>query len=398
MNFTIKGALASIVLLWANANFAVVESQSLAFTKNLIENNAYNCGDALCPFYRIGKFKSQHSTTSHPYQVRYTRFGNGQGEKGSLVVSPGRTETSLKYAELAYDFIQKGYSPIFIIDHRGQGLSPRELENTNKGFVVDFNHYVDDFEDFVNQVVLKDSYTAKDSLYLIGHSMGVAITNIYNQRVGKSNPFKAAFFSGGMIKINLDGNAPYFEWATRGVTYKVCNGWQGFMGLECHGYVQKKWLDYDASSRSIDEDNPDAYNMTRSRARFSYRDFLWNDFAPMNSNTSIYDQYESHENWNGLALGGPTTQWMWQAVKANMNMRKKKEVKKIAIPYLMMTGSQDVRAVLKAHRKYCEKVDKYAVSCEYIEPVGGFHELLLESDDYRNKTIQTIESFFSQNK
>lgn len=396
MSINFKSWFLSLLVLTSMGSFAVEESQSLEFTKNLLLNNSYDCEEGSCTFYKIGKFESRNPMSENPLYIRYTKYGQSKGKKGSIVLSPGRTESSLKYAEFAYDFIQKGYSPIFIIDHRGQGLSPRALENTNKGFVAEFSHFVDDFEDFVNQVVLTDKKTNREKLYLVGHSMGVAISNIYNQRVGKSNPFKAAGLFGGMIKINLDGNAPYFEWAARLVTYKVCNGLEGFMNLECLGYVQKQWLDYDASSRSIDPRDPNPYNMTRSVQRFMFRDFLWNEFAPMNANAPINNEYESYENWNGLALGGPTTQWMWQAIKANMNMRKKKEVKKIAIPYLMMTGSQDVRAVLKAHKKFCAKVNKHAVSCRYIQPVGGFHELLLEDDRYRNDAMTRLENFFDQ--
>ena len=88
-----------------------------------------------------------------------------------LVISPGRGEGYLKYKELAYDFYKLGYA-VFIIDHQGQGLSSRRLENRYKGYVADFNDYVGDFHQFITQVV-KVNFTGEQSL--VSHSMGGAI-------------------------------------------------------------------------------------------------------------------------------------------------------------------------------------------------------------------------------
>src|SRR5690606_41512347 len=40
----------------------------------------------------------------------------------TFVIVPGRTESSIKYAELLYDLRHQGFD-IFIIDHQGQGCS-----------------------------------------------------------------------------------------------------------------------------------------------------------------------------------------------------------------------------------------------------------------------------------
>ena len=46
-------------------------------------------------------------------------------EKGAIVLVSGRTESMLKYKEVAYDLFRNGWS-VYIHDHRGQGLSDRE--------------------------------------------------------------------------------------------------------------------------------------------------------------------------------------------------------------------------------------------------------------------------------
>ena len=59
--------------------------------------------------------------------------------KAQLVVSSGRTETYLLYMEVLYDFVLQGYN-VFILDHRGQGLSQRLTDNPQIGHVEHFDH------------------------------------------------------------------------------------------------------------------------------------------------------------------------------------------------------------------------------------------------------------------
>jgi lysophospholipase len=90
--------------------------------------------------------------------------------KGVLIISPGQTESSLKYAEVLYDLKDLGYS-IYIIDHRGQGLSDRTLPGTTLSHVNRFKDYVDDFTTFVKDVVHPENYRHS---VIIAHSMGGA--------------------------------------------------------------------------------------------------------------------------------------------------------------------------------------------------------------------------------
>ena len=50
------------------------------------------------------------------FNIVYTKFGTKKGELGTLVISPGRAESSLKHSETALDFVEMGYSPVFIIN------------------------------------------------------------------------------------------------------------------------------------------------------------------------------------------------------------------------------------------------------------------------------------------
>ncbi len=60
-----------------------------------------------------------------------------------VLICPGRIESYVKYAEVAYDLFHCGFD-VMIIDHRGQGRSGRLLSDTHRGHVVNFSDYVDD--------------------------------------------------------------------------------------------------------------------------------------------------------------------------------------------------------------------------------------------------------------
>lgn len=85
-----------------------------------------------------------------------------------IVVCPGRIESYIKYAELAYDLFHLGFD-VLIIDHRGQGLSGRMLPDTHRGHVDNFSDYVDDLAAFWQQEVQPGPWRKR---YILAHSMG----------------------------------------------------------------------------------------------------------------------------------------------------------------------------------------------------------------------------------
>ena len=96
----------------------------------------------------VWAFYEKHTETRHfsSYDGRNIYYylvnqDDKSAEKAYVFVSPGRTESSFKYAELVYDLYQEGFS-LILIDHRGQGKSDRLSAN----FGVS---YVDTFEDYV---------------------------------------------------------------------------------------------------------------------------------------------------------------------------------------------------------------------------------------------------------
>lgn len=99
--------------------------------------------------------------------VRFVRFRDEKNDR-VIVVCPGRIESYVKYAELAYDLVHMGFD-VLIIDHRGQGLSGRMLPDTHRGHVDRFSDYVDDFAAFWQQEVQPGPWRKR---YILAHSMG----------------------------------------------------------------------------------------------------------------------------------------------------------------------------------------------------------------------------------
>lgn len=68
--------------------------------------------------------------------VRFVRFRDEKNDR-VIVVCPGRIESYIKYAELAYDLFHLGFD-VLIIDHRGQGLSGSRKCSPGRGASVIF--------------------------------------------------------------------------------------------------------------------------------------------------------------------------------------------------------------------------------------------------------------------
>lgn len=94
-----------------------------------------------------------------------------KGNRGTVLLFPGRTEYVEKYQRAAADLAARGYACV-AIDWRGQGLSDRHAGNRRVGDVADFVHYQKD----LRAVLAKLNELGQGGpFYLICHSMGGCI-------------------------------------------------------------------------------------------------------------------------------------------------------------------------------------------------------------------------------
>lgn len=358
------------------------------------------------------------------YRLRYSRFGCAPGARGALVIAPGRSEPSYEYAETAMDFIARGFAPVYVIDHRGQGLSPRLLPDPDKSHVEDFDDYIDDFGIFVAEVQadLKDLGARDDlPLYLTSNSMGGAIAIGYFQKVGAEAPFAAAALVSAMIHVNyISYTGQPARWLNLRIyseTGVAVQGWWRcavawlWNGDLCRDYAAgKSFGEYQAGTRRFEPGNEAL--MTQSRARYDLRTQMWDSFDWSTIRAADY----AGENWEGPQIGGTTNTWTRDSVRFLRDIRRADSLSSMVyVPILMLSGTQDLRAYrqysglsgnppdLSRHTGFCDDLNAASLAedrgyiCQFSAINGAFHEIYKERDHERNMALDMVEGFFERN-
>lgn len=125
-----------------------------------------------------------------------------RGEKGTVLLFPGRTEYIEKYGRVAAEFGASGYACV-VIDWRGQGLSDRPAPDRMVGHVEAFSHYQDDLAAVLAKV---KALGQPGPFFLVAHSMGGCIGL---RALTRGLDVKAAAFSAPMWGIRMaPGVAP----------------------------------------------------------------------------------------------------------------------------------------------------------------------------------------------
>jgi lysophospholipase len=269
-----------------------------------------------------------------------------RGMKTAIVIIPGRTEPTRKYAEVVWD-LRDEKADFFLMDHRGQGYSQRMLTDPHKGYVEKFEHYIDDFDKFLQQQVLNQGY---EKIYLIAHSMGGAI-GLYHH-ILKGRTFD-----------KIVAVAPMLEVETGSFSHTFTLNYMRFltvMGLG-ENYV------HGADRGSVDfpfENN----EVTHSEARFQMARDLERD--------NLF-----------LVMGGATNHWVVEALVAGRKIsRKKKKLRDV--PILMLQAGQDTFVRSRRQNKVCK-----LKNCRKVRFEDAKHEIIMESDDIRNDAMKEIIEF-----
>jgi lysophospholipase len=265
----------------------------------------------------------------------------------AVLIMNGRVETYLKYQEVMAELYASGFA-VFTLDHRGQGLSGRMLQETQKGFVDSFDDYVTDVLTFVEQVVEKKW---DGRLFALCHSMGGAIGALTMLAAPKL--FQKAVLCSPMFGIKPALPSWLSSWLLGAGRYKT--------------KLKKQQADYFFGQRAYLA-HPFAFNrLTHSEPRYQ-------------AMVTLY------ANQPDLRLGGVTTEWLAAALAAMDKIEK--EARLISTPTLVFSSGKD----LIIDNKRQESVARQFQQAEYVLVNGAYHELLCEADEYRNPVIkQTIE-------
>lgn len=93
------------------------------------------------------------------------------GEKGTVLLFPGRTEYIEKYGRAAAEFGARGYACV-AIDWRGQGLSDRPAPDPMVGHIDNFSQYQNDLAAVLEKL---NTLGQRGPFFLVAHSMGGCI-------------------------------------------------------------------------------------------------------------------------------------------------------------------------------------------------------------------------------
>ena len=272
--------------------------------------------------------------------------------KETFLLLQGRTESMMKYHELIWQLHMQGYA-VFTLDHRGQGLSARMLENPQKGHVDKFQDYVDDQLLFIDTVVKKQPTTGP--LLLLTHSMGGAVGSLLMAQ--QPTLFKAAVLSSPMHMPNTE------------LLFSEADG--------CYVASTVGWMCSDCYAGFVDV----PYNAT------AFADNV------LTQSAERYQLFrETYKAQPQLQLGGPTWQWLTESCAVADDMAD--TAKAVQTPFIILQGSADTVVSNSAQDQFC---DNAATACQgVVKIVGGRHELFIEQDQYRQPAIAALLAFFAK--
>jgi lysophospholipase len=266
--------------------------------------------------------------------------------KGSILILTGRGEFIEKYYETIRDLLDLGYN-VVIFDWRGQGLSSRLLVNKEKGFVVNFNHFLDDIEAVYTQKMVDLPHPH----LLLGHSMG-----------------------GHLALRELQDHPDRYHRAV------LCAPMQSIAGLSS-GTLGKLALLFKALGLS------QAYVLGGGAGNKDKKvDKYTSDINRFKKWTSIFKKEPR------LLMGSATWQWSKAATISMAYSMRPKQLLKIKTPVYLASAKADTIVNGETH----ETLDDINPNIQVVPYEGAKHEIYTEIDAYRNRFLSEVDNFFSE--
>lgn len=317
---------------------------------NVIKKNYHNESNALENFKSlyypfIQSFESGKLHTKDGLSISY-KYLRSKKEKGALLFLHGKSESMLKYAELAYNLKDIGYS-LYFMDHRGMGLSERALKEKDKCHVEDFDSYVDDIEQFVTEVMAPNNHERR---IILAHSMGGAAAALY---IARTNFFDKALLFSPMMKINSG--------LPNTLTYSLSSFFVSKGSGSDYAFGQGEWT----AEPFYDQ------IFTQSETRWKFWQFL----------------LEKNEQ---LRSGGVTWSWLKCSIEAGKQIIKSAESTRT--PVLLFEAGEDMVVRGQAQERYAERHP----DCRFVLVNRAGHELLMEKDPIRSMVLSVAFRFIEE--
>jgi lysophospholipase len=284
--------------------------------------------------------ESNWLTASDGTRIRVARFGSATAKNGTVVLLTGRTEFIEKYFEVIGDLISRDYA-VATLDWRGQGLSDRAIENRHKGHVKDFDLFVSDLHQTIEEIIIPNCPAPFRALC---HSMG---GNIGLRYLGEHPGFfSSALFSAPMWGIGTSARTPAWMRVLGHVTHVLGMG---------DGYIPGAG-DYSDSDRAFEGNT-----LTHDEGRFA------------RFGAQIVQESK-------LELGGPTLQWARQAIKSMDVLHAEGFAEGIRIPIVVCSAGADTLVSVKAQTLVADRLPMG----RQVVVAESKHELMMELDVHRD--------------
>lgn len=267
--------------------------------------------------------------------------------RGTIILLQGRNEFIEKYFETMLDLVARGFT-VATMDWRGQGGSQRLLKDRMRGYVRNFSDYTDDLDQFLTQIVLPD---CPPPFYVLAHSAGALITYSSMHKL-------ASRVTRIVLCAPLMGLRPLQSGDDKMRRMATALRWLG-MGTK-----------YAAGGRirgeRLFENNP----LTSDPVRFARN-------------------MEVVRNNPDLALGGPTINWIGNALGAASRIHQPGFYEGPTVPVLIIAAGADTVVSTAATERLAARTRN--ISLVVID--GARHELLQEADFYREQTLAAFDAF-----
>ena len=267
--------------------------------------------------------------------------------RGTVVLSPGRSEVIEKYYEVITELMDRGFV-VVAHDWRGQGLSHRLLPDRLKGhavgfadFVADYGALIDHFADRMPQPWLA-----------MGHSMGGCLTTLALAQ-GQAGRFTLAFLSAPMMGLLTPGRpkAP-----TRALAWLMAR-------LQGANYILNQPGDPHGSPFDGNILTHDAGRYARTLAQLAA--------CPE------------------MRLGAGTWSWLDFAFTASAWLKTAPQVAAIDIPVLVLGAGLEALVDNEDQKLIVARMPKG----EWRKVPGAYHELFQETDDIRAQVWAAFDGF-----
>jgi lysophospholipase len=269
--------------------------------------------------------------------------------RGSVVLSPGRTEPIEKYYEVIDELRGRGFA-VLAHDWRGQGLSARMLKDRRRGHAVGTDPFLADF----NAVIAAHEHRLPKPWVALGHSMGGGLTAL--ALVEGESRFAAAALSSPMLGVNLGGRPASLVLGLSGLLVRLGLG---------HLYIPA-WTD--------------PLEQPFRLGVLTHDERRWNRFR---------DQMLACPD---LRLGGATWGWVEFALKLSAAIQRPGAVEAVATPLVAFLAAEEALVDNQLIRDFARRAPNGAL----IELAGARHELFMETDPIRDTVWAGFDALLGQ--